>query len=108
MQSIFSLRGTVVTLLGGAQCLEPVSSLAVLSLQSSRPRTSYGMICSRAMNQRVLVAEVGFGAAVLTNIIECVQNVFSKRLHSFVEFSGSCEGLFKFVVKQMRLRPPRA
>ena len=42
------------------------------------------------MQQRVLVAaEVGFGAAVLTNIIECVQNVFSKRPRSSVEFRGS-------------------
>ena len=33
----------------------------------------------------LIQTEVGFSAAVATNIIECVQNVFSKRRHVSVE-----------------------
>ena len=55
-----------------------------------------GPASGRARNwQRlfVLSGEVGFGAAVLTNIIECVQNVFSKR-HDFA-CSSLAKGCFQ-------------
>ena len=43
--------------------------------------------------------KVGFGAAVLTNIIECVQNVFSKRLSQFGELCGLVVNLHLLKVK---------